>query len=81
MSQPPQVDLFSPDFNANPYPAYAEMRSAAPVHRVSLPDGRSMWLVTRYEDASAVLRDERFVKDWRSVMTPSRSPRCRRSRT
>ena len=70
MTQPPQVDLFSPDFNANPYPAYAEMRSAAPVHRVSLPDGRSMWLVTRYADVSAVLRDGRFVKDWRNAMTP-----------
>ncbi len=27
-------------------------------------------MVTRYEDVSAVLRDERFVKDWRNAMTP-----------
>ena len=70
MSQPPRVDLFSPDFNADPYPVYAEMRSAAPVHRVELPDGRGMWLVTRYEDVAAIFRDERFVKDWRNAMTP-----------
>ncbi len=70
MSQPPQVDLFSPDFKANPYPTYAHLRSEAPIHRVALPDGRGMWLVTRYEDVSAILRDERFVKDWRNAMTP-----------
>ncbi len=70
MSQPPQVDLFSPDFKANPYPTYARLRSEAPIHRVALPDGRGMWLGTRYNDVSAVLRDERFVKDWRNAMTP-----------
>ncbi len=70
MSQPPRVDLFDPEFKANPYPAYAQLRSDAPVHRVALPNGQGMWLVTRYEDVSAVLRDERFVKDWRNAMTP-----------
>jgi cytochrome P450 len=69
MAQPPRVDLFSPDFKANPYPVYAQLRSTAPVHRATLPDGRAMWLVTRYEDVAAVLRDERFAKDWRNVMT------------
>lgn len=70
MSQQPQVDLFSPTFKANPYPTYARLRSTAPVHRVSLPDGRNIWLVTRYDDVVAILKDERFVKDWRKVMTP-----------
>jgi cytochrome P450 len=70
MSQPPQVDLFSPDFKANPYPAYAHLRSTAPIHRVTLPDGRAMWLVTRYEDVAAVFKDKRFVKDWRNAVTP-----------
>lgn len=69
MVQPPQVDLFSLDFKANPYPVYAQLRSTAPIHRATLPDGRAMWLVTRYEDVAAVLRDERFAKDWRNVMT------------
>src|SRR5919202_967078 len=70
MQQSPQVDLFDPTFKANPYPTYTQLRSTAPVHRVAMPDGRNIWLVTRYDDAVAVLRDERFVKDWRSVMTP-----------
>jgi cytochrome P450 len=70
VTQTPRVDLFDPDFKANPYPAYARLRSEAPVHRVTLPDGRGVWLVTRYEDVSPVLKDERFVKDWRNAMTP-----------
>ena len=69
MTQPQQVDLFDPFFKANPYPTYARLRSTAPVHRTTLPDGRGVWLVTRCEDVLAVLKDERFVKDWRKVMT------------
>jgi cytochrome P450 len=70
MPQPPRVDLLDPAFKANPYPTYAELRSTAPVHRVELPDGLGIWLITRYDDVLAVLKDERFVKDWRKVLTP-----------
>jgi cytochrome P450 len=70
MTQPPRVDLFDAAFKADPYPTYAELRSTAPVHRTTLPDGRSVWLVTRYEDVLAIFKDKRFVKDWRKVMTP-----------
>jgi cytochrome P450 len=70
MSQPHHVDLFSPEFRANPYPTYARLREEAPVHRVPLSDGRCLWLVTRYEDVMDVLKDERFVKNWRQVMSP-----------
>ena len=70
MAQTPRVDLFDPTFKANPYPTYAELRSGAPVYRAELPDGRGVWLVTRYDDVVAVLKDERFAKDWRSAMTP-----------
>jgi cytochrome P450 len=69
LSQPSQVDLFDPAFKANPYPTYARLRSDDPIHRVTLPDGHDMWLVTRYEEVSAVLKDERFVKDWRNALT------------
>ena len=70
MAQTPRVDLFDPTFKANPYPTYAELRSGAPVYRAELPDGRGVWLVTRYDDVVAVLKDERFAKDWRSAMSP-----------
>ena len=69
MTQPPRVNLFDATFKADPYPTYSELRSTAPVHRTTLPDGRSVWLVTRYEDVLAIFKDERFVKDWRKVMT------------
>jgi len=58
-----KVDITSPAFKANPYPFYARLRAEAPVHRVTLPDGQSAWLVTRYDDVVAVLKDERFAKD------------------
>jgi hypothetical protein len=48
MTQPPRDDLFDPAFKANPYPTYSELRTSAPVHRITLPDGRGVWLVTRY---------------------------------
>ena len=69
MPQLPRVDLLDPAFKANPYPTYAELRSTAPVHRVELPDGLGIWLITRYDDVLAVLKDERLVKDWRKVLT------------
>ncbi|MGH3105875.1 MAG: cytochrome P450 family protein [Rubrobacteraceae bacterium] len=70
MSQPPRVDLFDPVFKADPYPTYARLRSSAPIYRAALPDGRGVWLITRYEDVLAVLKDHRFVKDWRGALTP-----------
>ena len=70
MSQPPRVDLFDPAFKADPYPTYARLRSSAPVHRAALPDGRGVWLITRYEDVLAILKDRRFVKDWRTALSP-----------
>src|SRR5919199_6759841 len=70
MLRPPQVDLFGPAFKANPHPAYARLRATAPIHRVTLPGGRVVWLVTRYDDAAAVLKDERFVKDWGKALPP-----------
>ena len=74
MPQPPQVDPFDPTFKANPYPAYAQLRSTAPVHRVTLRDGRGVWLVTRYDDVVSVLKDERFAKDWRNAPPPEQLP-------
>ena len=70
MPHPPRVDLFDPAFKADPYPTYSELRSSARVHRVTLPDGRRVWLITRYEDVLAVFKDGRFVKNWRKVLTP-----------
>ncbi len=56
-------DLFTWEFAADPYPAYAWLRAHAPVHRTTLPSGVEAWLVTRYADARRALADPRLSKD------------------
>lgn len=55
-------DLARPEFKANPYPFYARLRREEPVVRVSAVFIKA-WLVTRYDDAAALLRDARFSKE------------------
>lgn len=57
------VNIASSEFKANPFPFYAQLRSEAPVYQTTLPDRRDVWLVTRYDDVVAVLKDDRFSKD------------------
>ena len=65
-------NLASPQFKANPYPFYARLRADAPVYRTKLPTGQVAWLVTRYDDVAAVLKDPRFAKDPRNTQTGGR---------
>ncbi|WP_101258656.1 cytochrome P450 family protein [Streptomyces barkulensis] len=60
---PPPPELFSHEFAADPYPAYAWLREHAPVHRTVLPSGVEAWLVTRYADARETLADPRLSKN------------------
>ncbi|MFD9419486.1 cytochrome P450 [Streptomyces goshikiensis] len=56
-------DPLDPATVNNPYPALAALREQAPV---SWHDGMSSWLVTRYDDCTAVLRDHTsFARDRR----------------
>ncbi|MET9402271.1 cytochrome P450 [Kitasatospora sp. NPDC002965] len=55
--------LFTWDFAADPYPAYAWLREHEPVHRTTLPSGVEAWLVTRYADARQALADGRLSKN------------------
>lgn len=48
-----------PEFVADPYPMYRRLRTEDPVHRSPL----GFWVLTRYEDVVAVLRDGRFAKE------------------
>jgi cytochrome P450 len=54
--------LFSEAFNADPHPVYAALRRSEPVHRVVLPTGVPVWLVTRYDDGRQALGDPRLSK-------------------
>ena len=55
--------LGRPEFKADPYPFYARMRKEAPVFPVSFPIPVRLWLVTRYDDVAALLKDERLSRD------------------
>jgi cytochrome P450 len=70
VSQTPELDLFSPAAKANPYPAFSLIRTSDPVFCLAQEGEQSTWLITRYEDALAILKDQRFIKDARRLMTP-----------
>ena len=57
---------FDPDFAANPYPQYALLREAAPVY----PTPFGPWLLTRYDDVLAILRDPTLSVEARNGEMP-----------
>jgi len=63
------VNIVSPQFKANPFPFLADLRTSQPVYRTALPDKTPVWLITRYEDVAALLKDERFLKNRRAALT------------
>ena len=67
------VNIASPEFKANPYPFYARLRAEAPVYRMTLPTKETAWLISRYDDVTMVLKDERFVKDTSNALTPEQT--------
>jgi pimeloyl-[acyl-carrier protein] synthase len=48
-----------PDFVADPYPTYHRLRAEDPVHQSPL----GFWVLTRYDDVVAALRDPRLAKE------------------
>ena len=58
-----EPDLGSSEFKAEPYIHWMLLRDLAPVHSVRLRNGSLAWLVSRYDDAVAVLSNPQFVKD------------------
>ena len=61
------ADLTSKEFRHAPYPTYSRLRNTAPVCRVRIGRGKFAWLVTRYDDVLAALKDTRFTKDRQSL--------------
>ena len=56
------------DVIADPYPLLAELRETSPVHKVGFAD---YWILTRFEDCRAVLRDQRLGKPEPGDLVPS----------
>jgi cytochrome P450 len=52
----------------DPFPVFAELRSRAAVHPVTLADGHDAWLVVRHDEAFAALNDNRFSKDMHAAL-------------
>ena len=63
-----ELNFFDPDFLADPYPAFHRLRAEDPVHRH--PFG--FYVLTRYDDVLAFLRDPRFGKSGYQALFESR---------
>ncbi|WP_030817027.1 cytochrome P450 [Streptomyces sp. NRRL F-2799] len=59
-------DPWSPEFLADPYPAYAELRARGRVIRYEPTD---QWLVPHHADVSALLRDRRLGRTYQHRFT------------
>ncbi|MBI1278349.1 MAG: cytochrome P450 [Anaerolineaceae bacterium] len=72
------VNMASPQFKANPFPFYAQLRAEAPVYRLTInnSDKNPLWVITRYQDVASVLKDERFVKDPKNALPPNQMPKA-----
>ncbi|HKE57568.1 MAG TPA: cytochrome P450 [Pyrinomonadaceae bacterium] len=66
----PPKNIVEADFKANPFPFLAQLRASEPVYRTVLPDKTPVWLLTRYDDVTDLLRDARFTKNRRAGLTP-----------
>ena len=69
--------LAAPSFKADPYPYYQELRAQAPIAKTRLPDGTEVYLVSRYEDVQAWLKDERLIKNIYNVRPDSNAGMAR----
>ncbi len=58
----------------NPPDLLGRLRAGDPITKVTLCDGRTAWLVTRYDDACFVMCDPRFSADATNPSLPSLSP-------
>ena len=61
-------DPMDPEFLADPYPTYHRLRAEDPVHHSPL----GFWVLTRYEDVAAILRDARFIKEPLAALVAAR---------
>ncbi|RAY12980.1 cytochrome P450 [Actinomadura craniellae] len=61
--QPVLFPYDDPAFIADPFPFLNTLREAGPIHQVVLAGGMPAWLVTRYEDALALISDPRMSSD------------------
>jgi cytochrome P450 PksS len=70
MAQINLSDLLTQEAKRNPWMFYEQLRKQDPLP--SIPNfvgmGRTAWIVTRYDDALALLKDPRFTKDIQKIL-------------
>jgi cytochrome P450 len=64
----PALDAWGGYDRDNPFPLFARVRAAGPVHEATLPDGQRAWLVVRHAEARAALNDPRLSKDMHAAL-------------
>jgi cytochrome P450 len=63
----PMLEAIPREFMHHPFELYARLRREGPAREVVMPNGVKMWMVTRYDDARAILADTRIGKDGRRM--------------
>jgi cytochrome P450 PksS len=61
------IDLMEPAVRADPHALFARLREQAPVCRIRVGRWLDFWMLTRYDDVVAALKDERLTHDLRKV--------------
>lgn len=58
------IDIFSASFKDHAFASYADLRESDPVLAVTLPNDQMLWLVLRFDDATAMMKEHgRFGND------------------
>ena len=66
-------DPFSPEFRADPYPVYEQLRRSAPAYWA---ERSKMWVISRYDDVIAILKDtQRFSSDAMASVLVGHTPK------
>ncbi|HGO9419389.1 TPA: cytochrome P450 [Bacillus cereus] len=63
------INLASAQFKEDAYEIYKESRKKQPILFVNQVEIGKEWLITRYEDALPLLKDNRLKKDWTNVFS------------
>ena len=64
-----QINFFTAEHKKNSYRIYQFLREQAPIFRTSDPMGENYWVITRYQDVQAALKDSRLIQSWRTAMS------------
>jgi cytochrome P450 len=64
-----EITCLDRDFTQHPHPVLDRLRAAGPVSRAMMWGGVPVWLITKYEDAKALLADSRLSKDNEKLQT------------